>query len=104
MQVAIYFARADANVCDQHHIPIMGPNLESAAEIYVAKSMAARGAAVTYLRFATCDAAVRHAVEVIDLEKFPGTVIEVDDLRLGGAEIADLYKSLLRNAPATGSA
>lgn len=67
---------------------------EGSAELFVSRRLGSRASAVTYRRFETCSEAVRHAVEVVDLAKFPGTVIEVDELRLDSKQITDLYASM----------
>lgn len=70
------------------------PNADSSAELFVAGRMGTRSSTVNYRRFDKWEDAVRYAVEVVDLAKFPGTVIEVDELRYDSNQISDLFSGL----------
>lgn len=67
------------------------------AELFVATSIGAKAAIIKYRRFDPFPDALRHAVEVMGLAKFPGTVIEFADQRLNSRDIADRYAALTPN-------
>ena len=48
---------------------------------------------VGYRRFNNAAEAIRYAIEVLPSDFFPGTVMEVDDKRLDGLRIRELYDS-----------
>lgn len=61
------------------------------AELFVASNVGSKPSVMIYRRFSTVSDAVKHAVEVIGLKKFPGTVIEYEDGRLNSSQIAERY-------------
>ena len=52
------------------------------AEMFIASSMGRKAAILKYQRFERFADALRHAVEIVGLAKFPGTVIEFGEQRL----------------------
>ena len=68
--------------------------IDGSAELFVATGKGRQAAVLKYRRFAQLADALRHAVEIVGLTKYPGTVIECADVRLNSHEIADRYAFL----------
>lgn len=61
------------------------------AELYSARSRAAKKQPVSYKRFDTAAEAVRFAMEDLDQDLLPGTSLEVDEERFDANGIRELY-------------
>jgi hypothetical protein len=63
------------------------------AEIFASKSRGFSRRSMTYHRFPSMAEAIRYAVEVLSPETLYGTIMEVDGVRFGAAEIRRCYAS-----------
>jgi hypothetical protein len=63
------------------------------ADLYPARSKTGRRP-VGYRRFGSAAEAIRFAIEQMPFEVLGGTILEVENLRVDGAGIRDLYASV----------
>lgn len=61
------------------------------AIVFVGSGRLRRGHPTAYRRFPTGAEAVRLAIEMQRTEKLAGTVMKLDDVRFGAAEVRDLH-------------
>ena len=65
---------------------------EAPAEIFTYSRLRGRSKTLAYHRFGTAEEALRYAIEEIPKGELIGTIIEVEDDRIGHKDIRKLYK------------
>ena len=69
-------------------------NYNEPADVFVGGNRFSKRNAMAYRRFPTGAEAIRFAIELQSADKLVATVVEIDEVRFGAAEIRSLYDSV----------
>jgi hypothetical protein len=68
-------------------------NFNEPADVFVGEGRLGKRSRMAYRRFPSGAEAIRYAIELQSADKLAATVMEVEEVRFGAAEIRSLYES-----------